>query len=343
MAVPMPCPPPPSLPDSASDTGDVQHWDDGNDNVNPAAEFPEEAAMHVADGDIVDAEDEAGGNFSDESDADEPPAIVPGGAPDEEAAPPAKKHAPRGTGQWYFDNRDLLVWPGTTATVLDVCLWLAGIKSDFRLPDAAVDAICLMIHWLLLPKDNNFPPSYHLIRAALGVPATVTCVRHVCDSCWKLFPAIQPDQHGAHKDEKCNTQGCDRPRFMLETSGKPVPRRSAYFFGEEETFLDLVSKPGMLDAVLEHRKESLNQPESFWGSEAGASLNRACGYKFTHPADDEVAVVVSLGVPQLHLSTSMLNGSCLNIHPYCGMAIREMLPLVYTIPSFAVFVMLCDD
>jgi len=292
VAVPMP--PPPSLSDSASEINDIESDGDDEAYFDPVEILPPADVVHAAEH-VGDELPMAGGNFSELEDGDEP-----GGPGDLEAGaeePEAKKKAAIGTGQWYFDNQDMEVWEGSTVRILDVCLWMGGIKSDFRLSDAAVDAICLMIHWLLLPKNNKFPPSYHLIRAALGVPATVSCVRHVCDGCWNLFPVIHPTQHVDYKDQKCSTAGCQKPRFLAETGGKPVPRRCAYYLGEEETFLDLVSKRGMLDAILEHRKESLDQPWSFWGSEAGQALNKACGHKFTDPAADEIAIVVSLGVP----------------------------------------------
>ena len=69
---------------------------------------------------------------------------------------------------------------GTPFSVLQTCFWIAQMKYDFRISDAAIDAFCCLIHYLLLPAGNLFPPSYHVVKAFLGVSDGLQCVCHVC-------------------------------------------------------------------------------------------------------------------------------------------------------------------
>lgn len=182
-------------------------------------------------------------------------------------------------------------------TVREVTVWLAKLASDHRLPNAAMDSLCQMVHFLLLPPGNLFPRSYHMLRCALAAEDSHSCESHVCDECWKVFPAIPAGSHAEHADEVCARPGCDNTRFKRGPGGHVSPKRSAFFFGDEDTFADLASKPHMLPAILQHRKEALDDPESFWCSPAGKELNMKCRNKFdqTDINGDEFAVLVSLG------------------------------------------------
>ena len=208
------------------------------------------------------------------------------------------------------------LFAGHAVKVREVAVWLARLASEHRITNSAMDSFCQMVHFLLLPEGNLFPKSYHMLRGALAVEDSHDCERHICDACWELFPDIPGDSHAVHADEVCQRPGCNNPRFKRGPGGHVTPKRSAFYFGDKETFVDLVCKPDMLPAMLSHRKEAFKDPESFWNSPAGRELNARCGNKFdeTSIEADEFAVLVSLGAALACVSLSWSSGECLLCH-----------------------------
>lgn len=182
--------------------------------------------------------------------------------------------------------------PGHAVTAVQAAYWVAMMKQDLRMSDAATNSMCRLVHYLILPKDNMFPPSYFLVRAILGVAPSVKCIRHVCDACWLLLPPIRPELWSL--DQHC--QNCGRSRFTRSVPGLPVPRRCVYYFGELECVMHLLTSPGMLAAIVAHRSKSLRDPGSFFQSPAGLALDRCSGFKFSNPGHLELAVLFSVGV-----------------------------------------------
>ena len=98
----------------------------------------------------------------------------------------------RGTGQWYRFHRECAVHPGSQVSVMQACYFIATLKSQHKVTDVVVDQICSLIHHVLMPKGNLFPPSLHLLRAVAGAPDAASLARDVCDKCWMVFPALGP-------------------------------------------------------------------------------------------------------------------------------------------------------
>ena len=205
----------------------------------------------------------------------------------------------RGTARWYRQKRYHFITEGSTVTVLKAAYWVALMKSQLRVTDIVIDTVCAMIHYLLLPAGNMFPPSYHLVRSVLGVPHSSTVTRHVCDKCWSLFPDLDPLEWAAHANEVCETPGCNNDRFEVPTSGPPKAKRNVYYFGDRASIVDLICKPGVYDAITSNREKSFDEEGTFWASPAGKALDEACGFKFSAPAADEFAVLVTLGATSL--------------------------------------------
>jgi hypothetical protein len=216
-----------------------------------------------------------------------------------EAAQP--QQTKRRTGKWYYENRLERITPGHTVTVLQACYWLARWKNAYRISDIALTTICYIIHYLILPRHNLFPPSYHIMKAILDVPAASECEAHVCDACWRVFPHLHPSQYHAHANDKC--AGCGKRRFNVSAAGKPTANRSAYRFGDKETVEDILSAPGLLDGIASQRAKNFLKPWTFWGSAAGRQLDKACNHKFSKPGPGEMAVLFSGGA-RLHLLQS---------------------------------------
>ena len=110
---------------------------------------------------------------------------------------------------------------------------------------------------------------------------------------------------GAVIGNPCRCAACGNARFQSTRTHQPRPRRQAYFFGERETVEDLVTRPGMIQRILEDRKEMWDDPSTYWGSPAGRMLNERCGGIFTPPEDpsvvpEEMAVAFTFGTAPLH-------------------------------------------
>ena len=205
--------------------------------------------------------------------------------------------AVKGTAAWWRENRMAMVSDTCQLTVLTVAMWIASLKSQFRMSDVVVDMWCRFVHYLLLPDGNMFPPSFHLVKAVLAVPDVSSVTRHVCPQCWTLFPSLKPCDHTHHLDDVCITPAYTQKRFEVDLAGKGVPCRSVFYFGEAASLKDLVLQPGVLAAVRAHRVHALLDPAGFWKSPAGRALDTACGGVFSAANPDEIALLFSLGAP----------------------------------------------
>lgn len=221
--------------------------------------------------------------------------------------------ARRNSALWWYRNRRSPIVPGHRVTVVQAAYWVAMMKRELRISDAATDAQCRLIHYLLLPADNLFPPSYYLVKAVLGVASDVQCIRHVCDTCWALLPDLDPADY--QKEDHCHQ--CGRTRFSKDTTGLLSPRRSVYYFGDRECLMHLLTTPGMLESIVAHRAASSDDPCSFLNTPAGRALDAACGFKFTNPGLMELAIMFTLGTaPQARCGASRprLNGYVLVVN-----------------------------
>lgn len=308
-AEPDPPDPPPSV-DGSLDSDDVLA-----DAAANGVDDPYHEADDRVDDDVEHEADPVVNQGAGELHAD-PAQPVPA-PPNAAAARAAPKPPKKKSGAWYRHHLFTAITPEHDVCVLDISYWLAQWKSQHRVGDGAVDELCEMIHHLLLPEDNLVPPSYHLIRCALGVPKADDSVRHVCDSCWSVFPPLAAGHVPDHKADVCATPGCQKPRFRLGSSKQAIPNRRAWFFGETETFSDLVSKEGMVEAMLSYRLQTWDDPDGVWASPAGKLLNHHCrGVLGNTDIDDVIAVPCTLGMscPASHpettcvLATSTLRG-----------------------------------
>jgi len=235
-------------------------------------------------------------------------AAPPAAAAAEEAAGNGarRRRRPRvGTGEWLRENRALPLHDTCDVTIVEACHWLATLKSSCRMTDEAIDKICLMVSKFLLPEGNHFPPSYHLVKATLGMDSSKSCTEHICDKCWSVFPHLSHADFSAHAHDTCTATGvlgtadgvCGNRRFNISDTGVITPKRCLYQFDVQETVTDLLEVSlSDLQEVKAQRAADFADQATFWGSPAGRSLDAACGQKFSNPAAGEVAMVFSLGV-----------------------------------------------
>lgn len=206
---------------------------------------------------------------------------------------PARGSPVKRTGAWYYYHRQCPILPGHQTTVMQACFSMCMLKDQHRVPDVVVDKLCGYIHHVLLPPENKFPSSYHLMKAVAAVPAGSSTASDLCDKCWRVYPQPSPDLPPPPTDDSCLT--CGAPRFKESQNGCRVPRRQMYNFGAEQTVVDLITKPGMVEAILDSRRDSWTQQHSFWGSPAGKALDAACGGVFQlHGPVGEIPAVLAI-------------------------------------------------
>lgn len=83
------------------------------------------------------------------------------------------------------------------------------------------------------------------------------------------------------------------PRFRLGSSTHVLPKRRVSYMGEAETLCDLLSKGGIMDAMLAQRKPSWNDTDGFWTSPEAKRLNERCRGMFINT--DLIGVIVVPG------------------------------------------------
>lgn len=223
---------------------------------------------------------------------------------------PAEGEPVKGTGAWYRYHRQCPILPDHKTTVMQACFSMCLLKDQHRVPDVVVDKLCGYIHHVLLAPDNKFPASYHLLKAVADVPAGNSTASDLCDCCWRVYPPVTGEEPPPPPNDKCGA--CGAPRYKDTANGSRVPRRQLYNFGAQQTVVDLISKPGMLEAILDSRRDAWTQQHSFWGSPAGQQLDKACGgiFQLQVPVGeipDVVAIAFTLGAPFTTLRCSSPN------------------------------------
>ena len=235
-------------------------------------------------------------------------------------APQPPGHAPvKRTGAWYHYHRQCPILPGHQTTVMQACFSMCMLKDQHRVPDVVVDKLCGYIHHVLLSHGNMFPPSFHLMKAVAGVPPASSTEADVCDICWKVFPPANSGEHSPAVDSTCRRCGAARYKDAPH-GGTLVPRRRLFNFGVQETLVDLLTRPGMVHAILDSRRDAWTRPESFWGSPAGRALNHSCSQVFKLPdtpgeVPDELAIAVTLGASMRSFIAAWKSGGQLPCKP----------------------------
>lgn len=203
----------------------------------------------------------------------------------------------KGTGAWLCEHRGDPIAPGHTVTVVQACYWLASMKNDHRVTDTVIDQFCAMMHHLILPADNLYPASYHMVKAVLDVESSKACTRHICDKCWTVFPDMHSALYPGNADAVCAAEGCGNRRFDVSDTGVVLPKRNIYCFDVRSTVLDLLD-PILedLDTYREQREQAYKDPASYFRSPAGQYVDAAIGHKLSAPSEDEIVIPFTMGM-----------------------------------------------
>lgn len=207
-----------------------------------------------------------------------------------------------------------------SVSILQAACWLMDLKTSCgHVTDGVINCICGLVHKLLLPAGNRWPPSLHFVRAILEVPDASHFEDHVCCECWRVFTRLPRAAWDAHADDVCV---CGHMRFSVGTNGVPRPVRVAYVLPVAAVVARLVSDPINAAHLFENRL--WDDPASFWGSPGGKQLDADYDYLFSRPrlrqdGVEEVAVILSVGVP-LHLALRLKACTALPAISSCGCA-----------------------
>ncbi len=130
-------------------------------------------------------------------------------------------------------------WPlyaGAGVTLGETVYTYLQKKVDDCEGDTSCDKGYRLLHEVILPKPNLFPPSLYLIRRLAGVEDLDQYEYHVCVEdhyVWERIDKHRWVDHYEDKCPKCAASGVDTFRFKKLTGGRSVPAKvrtlSAYF------------------------------------------------------------------------------------------------------------------
>ena len=138
--------------------------------------------------------------------------------------------------QWYRNHRNGPLYLGCSMTVMRVAFMLLSMKVTFHMQDKVVEALCKLLEFVLLPKDNHMPHSlYHLYKLC-GVEPSTMVAHHCCPEDHFIWDFIPKSQWAQHKHDACPK--CGKLRFVKKKgdgSGKSgyTPAKVVYYLGLE--------------------------------------------------------------------------------------------------------------
>jgi hypothetical protein len=96
------------------------------------------------------------------------------------------------------------ILPGAQLTVFGACYVILKLKQSSFMKPGLVNKWCKLIHTIILPQPNWFPPTLYLAEQIIGVPSPSQFEYHACPAelcCWLPLPRSQWEQH---KDDRCD-------------------------------------------------------------------------------------------------------------------------------------------
>lgn len=94
--------------------------------------------------------------------------------------------------------------------------------------DTASDKAYRLLHEVILPKPNLFPPSLHILRRLAGVEEIDKYERHVYEENHYVWEHARRECWSQHKDDECpicRAEGRTSKRFKVLPGGKLVPSK----------------------------------------------------------------------------------------------------------------------
>ena len=144
-------------------------------------------------------------------------------APVPQAAEPAAK---AGTAAWYRERLHEPVYAGASLTLLECCyLWLS-MKLEGNVRDGQFDREARVMHDIMLPQPNIFPPSFYLFKQIIGCKAVQDFECHCCPNECKSWGPLPQNQWAVHEQDVCFKCGSGRfKRVGTGSSSKLTPHK----------------------------------------------------------------------------------------------------------------------
>ena len=171
----------------------------------------------------VDAPLEDGAN-------DEAATEQPQQAPQPAAAahnPQAAQHTAKpGTAAWYRERLHEPVYDGANLTLIECCyLWLS-MKLEGNVRDGQFDREARVMHDIMLPQPNIFPPSFYLFRQIIGCESVQDFECHCCPNECQSWAPLPQQQWAEHEQDVCSTCGSGRFKHVgIGSSIKLTPHK----------------------------------------------------------------------------------------------------------------------
>lgn len=120
------------------------------------------------------------------------------------------------------------LYDGAGITVGEAVFTFLSKKVEDCEGDTACDKTYRLLHEVLLPKQNLFPPSLYMLRRLAGVEDLDNYERHVCPEdhyVWEYVPRVSWEQHYEDECPVCRGAGRSTPRFKRLSGGKRAPAK----------------------------------------------------------------------------------------------------------------------
>ena len=205
---------------------------------------------------------------------------------------------------WWTDPaiRGQYVIPSSGVTVLQFSLQVAKLAvSCSKRPLSAM----LKLMASVTPKPHSIPPSWHCVRAVLGIPDVAKTERHACPSCNRPWLGYLPkSQWSRHEGDRC--ESCNGARFTRDRLNNLVPSKKFWYLGLGGVEQDISS-----EAFHDSRKTAKSPPGEeggeggdFWASPLAQHLSDTTLPGLTQPDSEWVAYVLGYDGAQVYLSGS---------------------------------------
>jgi hypothetical protein len=199
-----------------------------------------------------------------------------------------RKAKTRKTAHHWHTQRLKPIAPGHSLTVLKAAYLFTDWKQRHRVHDEAFNDLVRAISELVVPGENDFPPSFHVMKQVLETQDADDYERHLC-TCARVFPDLKKSEYKANMSATCAE--CGAKRFTVGPNGVPTPRKRFWDFRAPELVEEFYMDKTFAEAVGTCRDSK--DDSTFHGSSYGKQLNKMCSQVFTNPTAN--AAYFSLG------------------------------------------------
>lgn len=130
--------------------------------------------------------------------------------------------------QYYKRRWRLPIYQGADMTVGEAVFTYLSKKVEDCEGDTASDRAYRLLHDVVLPKPNLFPPSLYVLRKLAGVEDLDSYELHVCREDHYVWDHVPRREWEGHKDDECpvcEVQGRSSKRFRVLPGNRLQPTK----------------------------------------------------------------------------------------------------------------------